>query len=126
MNLMIATGNLGRDCRVGRAGDSPVCNFSIAVKSGYGEREQTLWLDCAMFGKRASGKLPGYLVKGQQVAVSGELGTREHEGKTYLTLRVADLDLIGGRADKDSPAVDQQSRTTAKPEPFDDDSDIPF
>ena len=31
------------------------------------------------------------------VTVSGELGIREYEGKTYLTIRVNDLDLQGGK-----------------------------
>ena len=100
MNVFSGTGNLGKDCRLGNAGGTAVCNFALAVKSGYGDKEQTVWLDCALWGKRAEGKLPEYLTKGAQVAVSGELGTREHEGKTYLTLRVSDLTLIGGKRDQ--------------------------
>lgn len=92
-------GGLGQDCRVGTAGTTPVCNFSVAVDVGYGERKQTLWWDCALFGKRAEGKLPEYLTKGQMVAVSGEPGRREHEGKTYLTLNVRDLTLCGSSGD---------------------------
>jgi len=37
--------------------------------------------------------LPEFLLKGRKVTVSGELGTREHEGKTYLTCRVNSIDL---------------------------------
>ena len=103
MNVCSFTGNLGRDCRVGNAGSTAVCNFAVAVKSGFGDKEQTLWLDCALWGKPAEGALPQYLVKGAQVAVSGELGTREHEGKTYLTLRVGSISLVGGKRD-DAPA----------------------
>ena len=88
-------GRLGKDCRVATAGSTPVCNFTVAVDVGYGERKQTLWWDCALWGKRAEGKLPQYLTKGQMVAVSGEPGTREYEGKTYLTLRVNELTLCG-------------------------------
>lgn len=102
MNLFAATGNLGKDCRTNNVGGTSVCNFTLAVRSGYGDKEQTVWLDCALWGKRAEGKLPDYLKKGAQVAVSGELGTREHEGKTYLTLRLSELDLIGGKAVQDS------------------------
>ena len=102
MNVFTATGNLGKDCRTNTVGGTAVCNFPLAVRSGYGDKEQTLWLDCALWGKRAEGKLLDYLTKGAQVAVSGELGTREHEGKTYLTLRLSELDLIGGKAAQDS------------------------
>lgn len=132
MNLFAATGNLGKDCRKG-TGATAVVNFSIGVKSGYGDKEQTLWVDCALWGKQAESKLADYLVKGQKVAVTGELGQREHEGKTYLTLRVATIDLCGGKSDGGSqpspaprpaqqPAQSQQG--TNGPDSFDD--DIPF
>lgn len=97
MNVFTFSGNLGNDCRIGNAGGTPVCNFSVAVKSGFGQNEQSIWIDCALWGKRAEGGLPGYLIKGQKVMVSGELGTREHDGKTYLTCRVNEIDLAGGK-----------------------------
>lgn len=122
MNMFSFTGNLGKDCRKGEAGGTAVCNFNVAVKSGFGDREQTLWLDCALWGKQAESRLPEYLVKGQQVAVSGELGTREHEGKTYLTCRVAQISLVGGKADNNSQAPQQSQQQT----PPIDDSDVPF
>lgn len=95
MNVFTFSGNLGRDCRVGNAGGTAVVNFAVACKSGYGDNEQTLWVDCALWGKQAESKLPNYLLKGKKVMVSGELGTREHEGKTYLTCRVSSIDLAG-------------------------------
>lgn len=110
MNIFSATGNLGKDCRKGNAGNTAVLNFSIGVKSGFGDKEQTLWLDCAIFGKQAESKLGDYLVKGQQVAVSGELGTREHENKVYLTLRVNSIDLVGGKKESGSSSAPQQQR----------------
>lgn len=130
MNLFAATGNLGKDCRKGEAGGTAVLNFSIGVKSGFGDKEQTLWVDCALWGKQAESKLADYLVKGQKVAVTGELGQREHEGKNYLTLRVASIDLCGGKSEGGSQAAPQQSKPapsqqgTNGPDAFDD--DIPF
>jgi single-strand DNA-binding protein len=127
MNVFSFTGNLGRDCRTGSAGNTAVCNFAVAVKSGYGDKEQTIWLDCALWGKQAESRLPEFLTKGQQVAVSGELGTREHEGKTYLTCRVSSVNLVGGKPDS-APAPQQQAQQQqAAPAPADDfDQDIPF
>ena len=130
MNLFAATGNLGKDCRKGEAGGTAVLNFSIGVKSGYGDKEQTLWVDCALWGKQAESKLADYLVKGQKVAVTGELGQREHEGKNYLTLRVASIDLCGGKSEAAQPgrnasqAQPPQQSTTPAPDSYDD--DIPF
>lgn len=109
MNIFSFTGNLGRDCRTGNAGGNAVVNFAVAVKSGFGQNEQTLWVDCALWGKQAESRLPEFLVKGQQVAVSGELGTREHDGKTYLTCRVAQISLVGGKAEPQQQGGYQQN-----------------
>lgn len=128
MNVFSFTGNLGKDCRTGMVNNTtPVCNFNVAVKSGFGQNEQTLWIDCALWGKQAESRLPEYLLKGQQVAVSGELGSREHEGKTYLTCRVSSVSLTGGK----SEATHQPSEPAPTPQqskaPVDDfDDDIPF
>lgn len=122
LNVCTFTGNLGKDCRVGNVGGTTVCNFTVAAKSGFGEKEQTLWLDCALWGKQADSKLPQYLTKGAQVAVSGELGTREHEGKTYLTLRVASISLVGGKRDDAPPAAAPQAQSA----PDDFETDVPF
>lgn len=131
MNVLTATGNIGRDAEVRTAGSSTVCGFSLAMTAGYGDKKQTVWLDCSIWGKQAEGALPGYLKKGQQVAVSGELSTREHEGKTYLQLRVNSIDLIGKRDDAQQAAPAQprqQAAPQSKPAPTADDfdDDIPF
>ena len=126
MNIFSFTGNLGNDCRTGNAGGTSVVNFTVAVKSGWGDKAQTLWIDCALWGKQAESRLPEFLLKGQQVAVSGELGSREHEGKTYLTLRASSVDLIGGKSDA-APAAQQAAPKPQAAAPADDfDSDIPF
>src|SRR5690554_3846076 len=112
MNVLSLTGNLGRDAEVRQAGSSTVCGFPVAMTAGYGDKKQTIWIDCSIWGRQAEGALPGYLTKGQQVAVSGELSTREHEGKTYLQLRVNSIDLIGKRDDA-APQQSQQQRQAA-------------
>lgn len=128
MNSFNFTGNLGNDCRTGNAGGTAVVNFSVAVKSGWGDKAQTIWIDVALWGKQAESGLVGYLTKGQQVAVTGELSTREHEGKTYLTVRANSVDLIGGKSDSaPSPSQPVQQPKAASPAPADDfDDDIPF
>lgn len=123
MNVFTFSGNLGKDCRTASTqGGTAVCGFPVAVKSGYGDKAQTVWVDCTIWGKRAETGLTGYLLKGQQVVVSGELGTREHEGKTYITCRVNEIDLVGGKTDKPQP--EQGSAEPAGYDEFDD--DIPF
>jgi|SRR5690554_1562331 len=126
MNVLSLTGNLGGDAEVRQAGSSTVCNFSVAMKAGYGAKAQTVWLDCSIWGKQAEGQLPNYLKKGQQVALSGELSTREYDGKTYLQLRVNTIDLIGKRDDAPAQpaATAPQSAPAPMADPFED--DIPF
>lgn len=94
------TGRLGKDAQVRDARGTPVAGFSVATDIGYGDKKQTLWLDCSIFGKRAEGGLIQYLTKGTQVAISGDLSTREYEGKTYLQVRVDEIDLIGGKGEQ--------------------------
>ena len=113
MNVLTFTGNLGRDCKVNNVSGYSVCNFAVAMKSGYGDKEQTIWVDCALWGKQAEGALPGYLLKGQQVAVSGEMGTREHEGKTYITCRVSSVSLCGGKTEPADPVQAPAQRASA-------------
>lgn len=113
MNLFSFTGNLGKDAEVKYLPNgSAVCEFSVAVKSGYGEREKTNWVRCAMFGKKAEGQLPQYLVKGTQVAVSGELELQEWEGQNgkgaALSVSVQNIDLIGSKPQQGAPAQASQ------------------
>ena len=102
MNLLAFTGNLGKDAEVKYlANGTAICEFSVAMKSGYGDKEKTNWVRCVLFGKRAEGQLPQYLLKGAQVAVTGELELQEWEGQNgkgaALSVRVESLDLIGGK-----------------------------
>lgn len=129
MNLLVAIGRLGKDAELRYTGSgTPVAGFSAAVDSGYGDNKQTLWLDCSLWGKRGESLAP-HLTKGKQVFVQGELGQREYNGKTYLTLKVAEVKLIGSRQDGNQAQgrapQRQPERTAAAPEP-DFDDDIPF
>jgi single-strand DNA-binding protein len=132
--------------RVGKGGgtlrnvrDRTVLSFSVAVNVGYGQNEQTLWFDCSLWGARAE-KLAEYVRQGDQIGVTGELSTREHEGKTYLKIEARDITLIGGNREGEQPRRggsddarryregSEGGRTPASPPPMDDfeDSDIPF
>jgi single-strand DNA-binding protein len=133
MNVFTVTGNLGQDAEVKQVNTTTVCNFSVAAKAGFGDKAQTIWLDCALWGKQAESALPGYLVKGQQVAVSGELSTFEAtSGKTYLKLRCNSVDLIGKKDDSAKAAPTQTATAPtatggSTPPPVDDFSDdVPF
>lgn len=111
MKMIVIAGRIGKDAvlRTTQNGDS-VLGFSVAVDDGYGQNKRTMWFDCSVWGKRADA-LVQYLVKGTAVAVSGDLSTREHEGKTYLTIRVNEVTMQGGGEKQDRPA--RQDRITS-------------
>ena len=102
MNQGTFAGYLGRDAelKAGPSGD-PVANFSVAVNTGTKEKPSTLWVDCALWGKRAD-SLAQYLTKGQFVAVTGDANCRAWIGKDgqancVMTLRVDKL-TFGGQS----------------------------
>ncbi|MBN7755451.1 single-stranded DNA-binding protein [Nitratireductor aquimarinus] len=97
MKTIVIAGRLTRDAELRRtqAGDA-VLGFSVAVDDGYGERKKTLFFDCSLFGKRGQ-SLEDHMRKGSQVTVSGDFSTREHDGKSYMQIRVSDLTLQGGK-----------------------------
>ena len=115
-NITIA-GRLGKAAELRRLQDgTPVLSFTVAVDDGWGERKRTLWFDCSLFGKRGE-PLEQYMPKGTAVAVSGDLSTREYEGKTYLTVRANEVTLQGGKQDGDRdqrPAKQERQQSYAE------------
>ena len=99
MKTITIAGNIGKDAvtRNTQGGES-VTGWSVAVEERSGGDRRTLWFDVSLWGKRGIALAP-YLVKGGKVAVSGELSTREHDGKTYLTVRADQVTLLGSKGD---------------------------
>lgn len=93
MQIITIAGNLTKDAEPRRTQDgTSVLSFSVAVND---YKKNTTFYDCSMFGKRGE-VLGQYLTKGNKVTVSGSFGTREHNGKTYLTVNVNEVALQGG------------------------------
>lgn len=115
---------LGKDAqtRFTQAGKA-VTGFSAAYDIGWGDKKQTVWLDVSGWGERYQ-KVAEYLTKGSQAVLEGDIGTREHEGKTYLTLNLTDLKLCGGKQG-DKPATQQEKRQAPVDDQFQDD-DLPW
>lgn len=125
MNVFTAIGRVGaKDAtlRHTQSGD-PVLGWSLAVDAGYGDKKVTTWLDCSLWGKRAE-SLADKIAKGDRIGVTGELSTREHEGKTYVTLRVADVTLLGNKP-QESRGEGRAKSAPAESEPYSDEK-IPF
>lgn len=99
MKTICIAGNIGKsaETRTTPNGDK-VTSWTVAVEDRTGKEKSTIWFDCTLWGKRGDA-LAQYLTKGGKVAVSGELGKREYEGKTYLTVRAEQVTLMGGKSD---------------------------
>ncbi len=135
MNLGIFTGNLGRDPELRQHNGDNVLGFPIGVQVGTRDKPQTMWIDCAIWGKRAS-TLQQYLGKGMRVTVSGPVKLEEYQAKdgttkTRLRLSVDQLDLPpkadgqAAPAPRQQQAAPQQAQSTGSG--FDDmDDDLPF
>ena len=125
-NIFSCIGTLVRDSEVRQLpSGASVLNFTMANNTGFGDREKTLWIRVAVFGKRAEGGLSGYLVKGQKVFVSGELSQNEYQAndgttKTSLELNANVVDLVGSmyqsgnNGSNAKPPVQAQMQTQAQ------------
>jgi single-strand DNA-binding protein len=105
-----------------------LCSFSVGASIGYGDKKQTIWFDVTKWGK-GTDKLAGMLLKGTKVTVSGELSTREYEGKTYLQLRADHVALQGSRqgGDQQRDEPKQDEGFAGGSDDLDDDLDsVPF
>jgi len=129
MNVLSAIGNLPRDAELRFLPDStPVLSFSLALNSGFGEKAQTDWLDCSLFGKRGESLAP-ILLKGTKVGVTGEFSTGKYPDKTTgaerttLRLRVQSVTLTGNKSD----TVAATPSKNPAPESIQDlEDDVPF
>lgn len=129
MNSISIAGILGRDCETKYLNNGdPVTNFSVADSQGV--NKPTIWWNCSLFGKRA-GSLAPYLLKGQNVTVSGTVTEREYTDKqgnkqTAREVRVSDV-ALQGRPNGNSSSNEQSKNSATKKINSDDmNDDIPF
>jgi single-strand DNA-binding protein len=139
VNKVIIIGNLCRDPEVRQAGDSTVCNLSVATnrkfKKGEELVEEVEFHRVTVWGKQAEA-CGRYLTKGRQAYVEGRLQTRSYEDKDgvkkFSTEIVAEVvQFLGGKDGGQRSGGDGTSRSgddpsfKSKPGGHDDDS-IPF
>lgn len=124
MKTITIAGNIGKDAQTRDAGSDKATSFSVAVEERKGQDKRTIWFDCTIWGKRGE-VLRQYLTKGGKVAVSGDLSTREHDGRTYLTIRVDNVTLMGASPSRsDQTSSDSANQADNASAPLDD--EIPF
>lgn len=134
MNVLNAIGNINNPELRFMPDQTPVLTFSFALSSGYGDKKNTTWLNCSIFGKRAQ-TLSEMLNKGDKVGISGELNNRKWTDKNgvdkyLLECRVNDLTLLGAKNNQQDNPSYQPAKNNApqtQNQSFDDmPDDIPF
>jgi len=127
MIKMQVIGNLGKDCVVNTVNGKNVINFTVAHTEKYRDsqgnnQEKTTWVECAYWTDRTS--IAPYLQKGKQVFVEGQPEVRSftrNDGTpgASLSLRVREIQLLGGRGDNagSAPAADSPSYNNTRQEP---------
>lgn len=96
-------GHIGANAEVGSKDGRQYTTFRVAVSRGSGDKEETQWVSCIMSGD--AGKLLQYLVKGQQVIVTGEAWMRLVSSPKLkrmvvgVDINVRSVELVGKRPD---------------------------
>ena len=94
-------------------------SFSVAGDTGFGDRKQSHWFNCSLWGNQGAA-LQQYLLKGQQVSIVGEFSEREHNGKQYKELRVNQIELQGSKGDNQNnqQGYQQPTQNNQAPNPY--------
>lgn len=92
MNKVQLIGNLTRDPETRYSigeNQTAICRFSIAINTGYGDKQKTDYPQIVVFGKQAE-NCDRYLNKGNKVAISGRIqtGSYEKDGQKIYTTEV--------------------------------------
>ncbi|SDA45414.1 single-strand DNA-binding protein [Dialister histaminiformans] len=140
MNQVICRGRLGRDPQIrATSKGTSVANFSVACDREYNGQKLTDWINVVAWGRTAEA-VGNFLKQGDDVFVSGRLGTRKYTAKDgqirYITevtadfigksiipaARVSDLNSFmqfGTVSQEETPAQPEVTNTVAnEPIPF--------
>ena len=131
-NTLIFVGNLTREAERKQTQGGAMLVFSVAESVGWGDNKKTNFWNCALFGKKAEGEFIDYLQKGSKVKIVGEVSFNEKDGKSYNSIRVIDVELVGGRSESQQQSQPKhggygnQQPVNNQPKNNDLDDDLPF
>jgi len=118
INKVILMGRLTKDPELRYTNNkTPVCSFTIAVNNGYGEKQQTDFVNCLAWNKTAE-FVTKYFTKGKMIIVIGRISTRSWEtqdGKRAYATEVIANEVSFGET--------KSSQQTATQPPMQDDDD---
>lgn len=111
-----------------------VASYTIAINTGYGEKQQTDYINISTWGK--SGEFVNkYFKKGQAIAIVGRLKNNNYEdknGNKKYTIEVIteDIEFIGGKSQEENQEENIEIPQNYKSEYEDtitlDDDELPF
>lgn len=121
INNIIISGRLTADPEMRMVGqdNQAVCNTSIAVDDGWGDKKKVFFLDCTFWGKTA--EIAAKLHKGSPVVVEGRLGVDEWDDKSTghkRTKIVMTANRVHGLAWDEDGQAKQEQAGAAKGVPF--------
>ena len=125
MKVCTIIGRLTKDSQIQENERGGFLKFSVAVDDGYGANKGTIYFDVDYNRTQ----IAQYLKKGTQVGVSGELKTREYNGRTYISIRANEVKLMGGGQQRQqAPQTDNAFERMAEGAKMTNDMDdeIPF
>jgi single-strand DNA-binding protein len=138
INSVVLCGRVVRDAEVKYTnGGTAVAEISIAVNryAGQGKPDEVGFFEINIWGKQAEA-IKQYLTKGRQVVIQGELRQErwEKDGQKQSKVRINanNVQLVGGKDEKQEPARQSAPQQTAKSEPVIEgpemfaDGEIPF
>ena len=98
-------------------GGTAICTFSLAVNTGWGERQRTTWYRVTTFGKTAE-NAKNLLKKGTWVMVHGESYNEDwtgSDGKTRTTAKMDARDFTLPPRETSNPVASNQQQDDEPP-----------
>ena len=124
LNLCQFIGRLVDAPELRHAGDTPICNFTLATGWKTKDKEGTEYIRCVTYNRTAE-VVAEYMVKGQQCYVSGRQTTRKYDDKQGVTRYSTEI--VVDRLQMLAKPSGAQSAPKQEPKLLTDmDSDVPF
>ena len=104
MNKVHLIGNLTKDPELRYTkNNTPVASYTIAVNTGYGELQETNYINITTWGK-AGEFISKYFKKGQSIAITGRLKNKNYEsnGVKHYGMEVVteDIEFVGSKKEE--------------------------
>ena len=127
MNKVHLIGNLTKDVELRHTKNNiAVASYTIAVNTGYGELQETNYINITTWGK-AGEFVSKYFKKGQSIALTGRLKNKNYEsnGVKHYSMEVIteDIEFVGNKKEEVKIEPKEEFTPSFSKDDFD---DLPF